>query len=189
MLSLGSMTDHRSIERRIVLQGVLAAGAAASTGAIAAEPMEGPRQPNLPEEAPEGAPPAPAPPDHRQAIDDLLDPLRSGDMIGLGWSLAEVSHPAQGAVILTLAHDSGGQARVHLCKVARSGQGVAQSDNIDFMLMNRAGGAEPTDEVLGRVIKTLAELVRGNERRGAALPPNLLPHSLRLCRYGRNELL
>ncbi len=51
-------------------------------------------------------------------------------------------------------------------------------------------GSDPTDESLARVLRTLAELARRNERRGAKAPQALLSHDERLREYReRSELV
>jgi hypothetical protein len=176
------------MQRRVLLQGVLAAGAALST--TSKSNAEGRSAPSAPASELEGIP-GPAgrgpQPDEVDAW-RLFEPLAQGDEIGLGWRLMRLSDVTQGGVVLTLGHEGGAEARVHLCRKEGAGQGVAQSDGFDLFLMNHGSGSSPTDEALGRAIKTLARIIGDNERRGVT-GPNVLPHSLRLCWYGRRELV
>ena len=54
------------------------------------------------------------------------------------------------------------------------------------MLMNQGDGKQQTLEPIGRVIKTLAGVIRTNERRADAGAEGLLPHALRVS-YFRSQ--
>lgn len=125
------------------------------------------------------APTAPAP-------WQLLAPLGRGSDVGLGWRLSHLSDIERGAAVLTLAHESGEEARVHLCAIGKRPRGVAQSDHVDLMLMNRGDGKQQTLEPIGRVLKTLANVIRANERSADAGAAGLLPHALRVS-YFRSQ--
>jgi hypothetical protein len=169
------------MQRRVLLQGVLAGQGVLAAGVLTADAAVASTSD---EAASEHAPVAPGVGDELDPW-ALFHPIAPGDEIGLGWCLAEVSDVTQGGIVLTLRRDEQ-EARVHLCR--KEGRGVAQSEGFDLMLMNHGTGKSPTDEELGRAIKTLAEIVADNERRGVAAP-SLLPHSLRLSWYGRHELV
>ena len=116
----------------------------------------------------------------------LFAPLGRGSDVGLGWRLSELSDVERGAAVLTLRHESGEEARVHLCAIGKRPRGVAQSDQVDLMLMNRGDGKQQTLEPIGRVLKTLAGVIRANERSAAAGAEGLLPHALRVS-YFRSQ--
>ena len=117
------------------------------------------------------------------SVAPLLEPLQVGDHVGLAWSVRELTDVKSGAAVLVLEHQSGRTARVHLCQRRGAPVGVAHSGTLDFMVMNDASGADPTDESLARVLRALAELARRNEAQGAMAPGTLLPHDARLSRY------
>ena len=184
------------MHRRRFLQGIAATTAvAASSGNALANNAEAPNaadgQP--PERAEEGpasasaeaadaasaetaAPATPAGPPPWA----LLAPLSVGSDVGLGWSIQQLSGVSRGAAVLSLQHEDGTGARIHLCSIAGTPRGVAHSDHIDLMLMNNGDGRLVTHEGIGRVLKTLAEVIRHNERSSAAKASGLMPHALRV---------
>ncbi len=170
------------MRRREFVSGLLAASAVGSAGiavqAKSAEVLQVPAE----------APPVGSAP--REAIVPLLEPLQVGDHIGLGWRLWAMSDISAGGCVLSLRRD--GQLtefRVHLCRKSGASRGAAHSDTVDFLLMNDGDGSVPTDETLGRVLNTLAELVRRNERAGVATPAALMSHESRLRAFGSARAL
>jgi hypothetical protein len=118
----------------------------------------------------------------------LLGPLHAGDSVGLGWRVTELSVVTGGAAVLTLA-SANGDARLHICRREAITHGLAQSEHLDLVLMNRGDGQVKTDESLARVVNVLAELIRRNEQRGVTLPEGLLSHESRLLFYGSSSEL
>ncbi len=59
------------------------------------------------------------------------------------------------------------------------------------MWMLDGDGAAPTDESLGRVVKTLARLIRKNENAtdGRCVPTGLLAHAQRVSAHGPRGIL
>ncbi len=169
------------MERRDFLSGVLASGAGLATAqqASVAHAKQGAAPLDVP-----AATPTPAKsqaPARAEEVWKLLSPLCAGDSIGLGWRATHLSEVIAGACVLTLAHDeTHEEARVHVCRRAGTARGVASSNELDFVLMNRADGSVPTHETLARVLNTLAELARRNEQQGARAPSALLTHEARL---------
>jgi hypothetical protein len=123
------------------------------------------------------------------SVAPLFEPLEVGDRVGLGWSVTGLTEVKLGAAVLVLAHESGREARVHVCLRDGAPVGVAHSAWLDFLVMNDAGGSDATDESLARVLRTLAELARRNERRGAAPPEALESHDVRLREYRQRSAL
>lgn len=113
----------------------------------------------------------------------LLRSLEPGQALGAGWHLADLGPVAAGAVVVHLVDVEGRAARVHLCARDGAAEGVAHTDRLDLLLMNRGDGHTPSDEGLGRVVIGLAGVIRGNEAAAFAAHPELaglLPHRERL---------
>lgn len=157
------------MKRRTFLQGVAAGSAAVSVsgGAVASGTGTAERA-------------APV------VVWPLFDPLGAGSEVGLGWSLARLSDVRRGALVLTLRHEDGREAEVHICRRGREGRGIAHTPKLDLLLMNDGDGDQPTDESVGRVIKTLARLIAKNERRA---PAGLLAHPQRISAHGPRGIL
>jgi hypothetical protein len=119
----------------------------------------------------------------------LLSPVRPGSSTGGGWIAQELSPVRNGASILTLSHHDGHTAEVHICARRGSATGVARTHLLDLVLMDGGQGAKPTDESLGRVLRTMAKRVAKNEL--AAMDSTtldsmarMLTHNERLALYG-----
>ena len=93
----------------------------------------------------------------------LLQPMREGSPIGLGWALGKMGAIEGGAAILELHHRDGRRARVHLCRHNGVPAGLAHGEEVDMILMDGGDGGHPTDETLGRVLLALADQVSENE--------------------------
>ncbi len=93
----------------------------------------------------------------------LMAPLSDGSSIGGGWSLAGLSPVQAGAAILTLRHRDGRQSRVHLCAWHEAPRGVAHTALLDMIVMDGGQGDQPTEEGLGRALRSLAGRIRRNE--------------------------
>ncbi|MBX3128457.1 MAG: hypothetical protein KF718_17165 [Polyangiaceae bacterium] len=120
----------------------------------------------------------------------LLAPLELGQVVGLGWRLAELTDVVKGGAVLTLYHDeSAREARVHVCRKGEVARGAAQSETLDFLLMNDGDGSRPTDESLGRVLRVIALVARGNEGSGLSAPRGLLSHDARVSAFRRSRAL
>lgn len=90
-------------------------------------------------------------------------PLAAGSALAGGWHLDGLSPVRAGYTTLTLRHDSGNTAVVRVHRREGAPNGIAQSEHLDFLLMNDAQGNAATSEDLGRVILGLAQVVRQNE--------------------------
>ena len=112
----------------------------------------------------------------------LLAPLRPGDELGLGWSVARLFPPTDGAVT---AHLVKGDRLVRVDLSLREGapRGPAGSTYIDFIVMDGGDGGAPMDESLGRALRRLAAIVAENEGRGVDELAALLPHADRVWRH------
>ena len=161
------------MKRRHFLQSVAVSGAAATVAGELAAGSGGEARVAF-------TPPEPG------AVWPLFDPLGAGSAVGLGWYLAALSDVRRGAMVLTLQHEGGRQAHVHLCRRGHAPRGIAHSAELDLVLMNDGDGEARTDESLGRVIKTLARLIAKNERR---VPEGLLAHGQRLSAHGPRGIL
>lgn len=115
----------------------------------------------------------------------VFEPLSAGSTLGLGWSLEDVGRVIRGASVITLRHDDGPSARVHLCRNAGRPVGLAHTSLFDFVLMNGGDGDKRSEEALGRVILGLANAVRDKE---LAAVPVLEAHDERLAVYGPEVL-
>jgi hypothetical protein len=165
------------MHRRRFLQGV------AVTSAAIVAPLTGSEL--LPSARDEGEAAQAASSQQQTELWALMAPYVAGSTVGLGWSVQGLSSATPGAALLTLEHDSGEHAAVHLCGRAGDPRGVAHTDQIDMILMNRGDGQQPTDEGIGRVLKTLAANMRQNERRGAVVSRSrLMPHAMRTGHFG-----
>jgi hypothetical protein len=119
----------------------------------------------------------------------LLAPLEAGADVGLGWRILSLGAVSQGAAVLTLTHDDGGEARVHLCAIDGAAKGVAHSQSVDLILMNQGDGDLETHEPIGRVLKTLADVIRSNERQHATCIAGLMSHDERVSQYAAEQCL
>lgn len=189
------------MERRVFVQGLVATGTALVAGGVEARPTSAVAAPKAvePGAASEPAPSAPAngapiraiaPSDSssHENLWPLLAPLGPGDEIGLGWRVVELTAVNAGAAILTIG--SGDRLeRVHLCRLDGARRGVAHSDTIDLLLMNRADGTLITDENLARALNVLALLIQSNERAGVRTPDGLMGHDARLAFFRAEQAL
>ena len=119
----------------------------------------------------------------------LIAPLRKGQEVGLGWRLAGFSRVRRGAATLTLTR-RGATASIDVCARRGRPRGIASSRYFDLVLMNDADGSTVTDESLGRVIKTLAQYVKRNEKtraRRLAARRGMLSHETRVALYVNNN--
>ncbi len=121
----------------------------------------------------------------------LVAPFSADMEVGLGWRVASISEVKRGAAVLTLRHQEGRQAQVHLCRRQGVPRGLAYTDKLDMFLMNDGDGQQQTHEDIGRVVKTVAAWVRRSEQTAGPVPtaPQLLTHSTRVRRYGPREIL
>jgi hypothetical protein len=117
---------------------------------------------------------APASPTLQSGPWELIAPYRAGAPLALGWRVADLSAVERGAVTLRLRHDGGAEAGVALCRNGGQPRGVAHTEQLDLILINGGHGDSPTDEDLGRVLVSLAELLRGRDLDG------LMTHAERL---------
>lgn len=122
----------------------------------------------------------------------LMAPLSAGSSIGGGWSLASLSPVAAGASILTLAHRDGRKTRVHLCAWSEAPRGVAHTALLDMVVMDGGQGDQPTEESLGRALRSLASRIRRNELDSGVNLSELArmqSHEERVARYGPESLV
>lgn len=110
----------------------------------------------------------------------LFHPLGPGADLGLGWKLAAVYPPHEGAITLNLDHESGRTARVDVCLRAGTARGPASTALLDFIVMDGGDGASPMDEALGRVVRRLAVVAAGNEAADLDRLRELAPHAERV---------
>lgn len=113
----------------------------------------------------------------------LVDPLRAGSSLGLGWHVARLFPAVQGAVTLNLLHESGRAARIDLSLREGAPRGPASSAYVDFIVMDGGDGQAPMDESLGRVVRRLAAIVAENEERDLDALAALQPHDERVWRH------
>ncbi|MEL6349631.1 MAG: twin-arginine translocation signal domain-containing protein [Myxococcota bacterium] len=112
--------------------------------------------------------------------------------LGLGWFIVRMSAVQRGAMVLSLGHEDGRLARVHLCAHDGEPRGLAHTALLDFILMDGGQGDRPTEEDLGRVLVSLANRLREHELDSAL---NLLElatletHGQRVTRYGPETLV
>jgi hypothetical protein len=121
----------------------------------------------------------------------LLAPLRAGAPLAMGWSLADLSGPHNGGLVLRLQHSNGAVGSVHLSARAPGARPLATTHLLDLRLMDGGDGDRPTDETLGRLVVGLAQHIARNELAAAGDDPvlsALLPHSERLIRHGTQGL-
>jgi hypothetical protein len=124
----------------------------------------------------------------------LLSPVGPGSSAGQGWTAKALSPVRNGAAVLTLSNREGRTARVHICARRGSATGVAQTHLLDLVLMDGGDGNKPTDEGLGRVLRTLAKRVAKNELSAIDVTTldsmaRMLTHKERLALYGPEKLL
>ncbi|MFT5679167.1 MAG: hypothetical protein ACI8RZ_000071 [Myxococcota bacterium] len=122
----------------------------------------------------------------------LMAPLSAGSSIGGGWSLAGLSPVAAGASVLTVAHRDGRQTRVHLCTWSEAPRGVAHTALLDMVVMDGGQGDQPTEESLGRALRSLASRIRRNELDSGvdlAELARMQSHEERVARYGPESLV
>ncbi len=169
-----------AMERRLVLKGFLVSSAVLATPVAA-----------LAGTTPQGSDDASSDASteaHEQW--ELLAPIGPGSDLGGGWSAKSLSAVSHGAAVLTIAHLSGTNARVHVCRRAGAPRGVAHTERLDLLLMNGGDGSVPTDEDLSRAVKTVALRISRQERQATQpRPKGLLPHPARLGWYGRDGVL
>ncbi len=97
----------------------------------------------------------------------LLHPIQPGQEIGLGWRLAEIHPPDDGAIRLLLSHEDGAVAKVDLVLREGAARGPASTDHLDFLVMDGTpdadAGHRPARESLGRALRRLAAIAQQNE--------------------------
>ncbi len=172
------------MQRRAVLKGLMVGGAVLSTP-LAVQARQAPAAGRDGADEPEAgiAPPASDP----DAPWELVAPLVVGSDLGSGWQVAALSAVERGAVVLTLAHPSGRQAQVHLCRRGSEPRGIAHTADLDLVLMNGGDGKTPTGEGIGRAVKTVALRINRGQR-GGQRSTTLLTHRARLHRFGAREI-
>ena len=114
----------------------------------------------------------------------LLAPLLPNSELPLGWRVEALTKVERGAAVLTLLHESGGHATVHLCRNGGRPVGIGYSKHVDMVLMNGGKGDRPTEESIGRVLMAIATRIDAN---GAQLE-GALTHAERVSRYGEEAL-
>lgn len=113
----------------------------------------------------------------------LLHPLQPGSDLGLGWRVARVFPPVDGAVTVNLLHADGRAARVDLSLREGAPKGPAATHYVDFIVMDGGNGDAPMDESLGRVLRRLAAIVGENEERDLDALAALQGHDERVWRH------
>jgi len=122
---------------------------------------------------------------------ELIAPLNEGKEIGLGWYVAGLSPVQLGASILTLRHNKGHQAYIHISRNDGQPVGLTHSNLFDLVVMNGGDGDQPSDENLGRVVVTIGNVISKNESAGnyRELAEKMLSHSDRTTMFGPESLL
>jgi hypothetical protein len=120
---------------------------------------------------------------------ELVAPLRAGTALGHGWAVAELSPVHAGSCVLTVAHASGRQHRIHLCRNAGTPSGLVHTALVDLMVMNGGAGELPTDEGLAQAVATVAHAVARNESATRVAEVGLLAHAERVERFGTSAQL
>lgn len=110
----------------------------------------------------------------------LFHPLGPDADLGLGWRLARVFPPHEGAITLNLSHHDGRSARVDVCLRDGAARGPAHTALLDFLVMDGGDGRSTTDESLGRVVRRLARIAADNEAADLDRIAALVPHTQRL---------
>lgn len=113
----------------------------------------------------------------------LVAPVTAGGEVGLGWHLARLFPPQEGAVTLNLLHVDGRVARVDLCLHDGRPRGPAHTEFIDFIVMDGGDGRAELDESLGRAVRRLAAFVVENEARDLGTLSRLQDHAERVALY------
>ncbi len=113
----------------------------------------------------------------------LFHPLGPGADLGLGWSLTAIYPPHEGAITLTITHQSGRTVRIDACLLAGEPRGPASTALLDFIVMDGGDGSARMDESVGRVVRRLAAVAAENE--GASLDriARLAPHAERVWTF------
>ncbi|HNC99436.1 MAG TPA: hypothetical protein PKW90_25105 [Myxococcota bacterium] len=124
-----------------------------------------------------------AAPTQKEAPTWLLEPVRLGSDLGLGWTLTKMHPPLEGAVTLNLAHADGRLARVALALRDGAPRGPASTDYVDFIVMDGGDGKQQMAEDLGRVVRRLAKIVEQNEAQLPELLAQLEAHADRVWRH------
>jgi len=194
-----SRSDRKlsNVQRRAVLKGLLLGGASVVPFAGYALRMPLPPDPRRGGQGrgPEGLSPGLTPAQSRPRSGslppwELIAPLAVGTYVGSGWRVKGLSRIEQGAAILTLAHRSGEQADVHVCRRGGLQRGLAHTALLDLYLMNDGDGDRPTPEGVGRAVKTAALRIERRERAdlGQLSPPHaMMSHWTRVRWYGPPE--
>lgn len=103
----------------------------------------------------------------------LIAPVGPDDEIGHGWRVESLTPIQGGAAVLMLAHAASSRvARVDLCLRGDDPCGIAQTRQLDFILMNGTSDITPSDEDLGRALRALAGRI------DAAPPADPFPRGL-----------
>lgn len=95
-----------------------------------------------------------------------LAPYTEGASLPLGFSVASLTPVVAGSALLTLRHLSGPEAVVRVARLGATPIGIAQTRELDLLLVNGGKGRVPTDETVARVVLTMAAVVRAYEAEG-----------------------
>ncbi len=189
------------MKRRRVIKGLLAGGAVlAVPGAmlLRAKPTRDPAATPAAPIASSGevvAPPQPvAKPAPTRVHNDgpwwLLGPLKAGAPVAFGWRIQALGAMRKGAMVAVLRRGSD-RADVHICRRKGAAKGIGYSKHFDLILMNGHKGDGPTNEQLGRIVKSMGWVVEEAE---AANPTRVysligaMTHAERVDRYGPEGL-
>jgi hypothetical protein len=99
---------------------------------------------------------------------ELFSPLRVGDGLGFGWTLAGVAPWRHGRIEVDLQHESGAKARLHVYRRAERPAAVAHTQVLELRVANDGHGHAPTDETLAQAVTGLSRVLAGNEDRCVA---------------------
>jgi hypothetical protein len=116
---------------------------------------------------------------------DLLRPLALGAVVAHGWSLADLSAPADGACVLTLQNQRGRAQRVHVCRNDGRPQGLVYTSRFDLVVMNGGQGDLGTEENMAQALAAISHVLAANEADSKNRPviAALKPHTERLQQF------
>jgi hypothetical protein len=87
--------------------------------------------------------------------------------------VASLSAVVEGSAILTLRHRSGRKVAARIVRRGVAPIGVAQTRDLDLLLINGAKGSRRTEELVARTLRSMAARIRRREN-GAPTSPQAL---------------
>lgn len=105
-----------------------------------------------------------------------LAPYGPGDEVAESWTVHALTGVQAGSSVVTLRHASGEEVHLRLMRRGIVPIGVAQTAQLDLLLMNHARGGMDTDESLARVVRGFAAVIDDHAKSRPA--PSLVLASL-----------